>query len=485
MEKRILINKKAQSGTFWSFMTTFLARSLGLLFTVIATRLLSPDDYGTMAIVLGFMAIFQSTTQTGFPAAIIQKKDNYDTLLNTAWTVELIRFLVIFILFNAFAPLIANYFNNNNLKLYIHVTSFSYLLLGLRNIGVVYLRKNLDFFKLFLFESTPLILRGLSTVILAFYFRNIWALIFGYLAGNFFLLLSSYYFHNYRPKLELNLKKFNILANFGIWILFSTIISSLRKNLLYFIIGRNIGLQKNGLFERSQTFSSLIFNDFADILWRIGFPILSKIQSSTKEVSNFFLRMLNTGILFGFPITIGLYFIADELVNLFLGNQWVEIIPIVKIYSLFGVISFIAAPYNILVQSIGFPRLLTYTSSIALLFLLSALIYMSFYDLNLLNIAYSVILSDILYLIIVILLSFRIIRIDYKNNLKIFFSIIVSIIVLFYSLNTIDLWITNFSNLQSLLLQVFIGVITYCSVFLLLKNLLSINFSKVLVFYDK
>ena len=106
-------------------------------------------------------------------------------------------------------------------------------------------------------------------------------------------------------------------------------------------------------------------------------------------------------------------------------------------------------------------------------------------DLNLLNIAYSVILSDILYLIIVILFSFRIIRIDYKNNLKVFSSIIVSIIVLFYSLNTIDLWITNFSNLQSLLLQVFIGVITYCSVFLLLKNLLSINFSRVLVFYDK
>ena len=82
MENKILVSKKAKSGTFWSFMTTLVSRSLGFIFTIVATRLLSPDDYGVMAIVLGFMAIFQSTTQTGFPAAIIQKKDNYNTLCN-------------------------------------------------------------------------------------------------------------------------------------------------------------------------------------------------------------------------------------------------------------------------------------------------------------------------------------------------------------------------------------------------------------------
>lgn len=485
MENKILVSKKAKSGTFWSFMTTLVSRSLGFIFTIVATRLLSPDDYGIMAIVLGFMAIFQSTTQTGFPAAIIQKKDNYNTLLNTAWTVEVIRFTFLFFIFNIFASPIAEYFNNENLKLYIHLTSFSYLFLGFRNIGVVYLRKNLDFFRLFLFESTPLILRGISTVILAFYFRNIWALIFGKLIGDFVLLLSSYYFHHYRPKFELNLKKFNVLANFGVWILFSTIIGSLRKNIIYFFIGRNLGFEKNGLFERSQTFSTLIFNDFADILWRIGFPILSKIQSSSKDVSKFFLKMLNTALLFGFPITIGLYFVADELVYIFLGNEWIAISEIIKVFSLFGFISFVAAPYNILTQSMGFPKILTYASSISLLFLISSFVYLSYLSLNLLNIAYAVILSDIIYLLIIICISFTFIKINYLNNINIFFGIFISNLSLAFVLNNIDPLIRSFSDLESLFIKIITGVIVYVSTFLSSKKLLSIKFEKLLVFYDR
>ena len=74
MENKTSISQKAKSGTFWSFLTTMVSRSLGFIFTITATRLLSPDDYGVMAIVLGFMSIFQSTTQTGFPAAIIERK---------------------------------------------------------------------------------------------------------------------------------------------------------------------------------------------------------------------------------------------------------------------------------------------------------------------------------------------------------------------------------------------------------------------------
>lgn len=485
MENKTSISQKAKSGTFWSFLTTMVSRSLGFIFTITATRLLSPDDYGVMAIVLGFMAIFQSTTQTGFPAAIIQKKDNYSTLLNTAWTVEVIRFILLFFIFNIFASPISSYFNNENLKSYIHLTSFSYLFLGFRNIGVVYLRKNLDFFRLFLFESTPLILRGISTVILAFYLRNIWALIFGKLIGDFILFLSSYYFHHYRPKFELNFKKFNILANFGVWILFSTIIGSLRRNIVYFFIGRNLGFEKNGLFERSQTFSALIFNDFADILWRIGFPILSKIQSSRKDVSKFFLKMLNTALLFGLPITIGLYFVADELVFLFLGSEWLEISEIIKVFSLFGFINFVAAPYNILTQSMGFPKLSTFGSCISLLFLIVSLFYLSYFDLNLLNITYAFILSDFIYLLFIIFISFTFIKIQYSKNIKIFCGIFISTLSLFFALSTLDSSINNFSEIESLFIKIFTGIFFYISTSLLLKKLLSIKFEKLLVFYDK
>ncbi len=485
MESKKLISKKARSGTFWSSMTTIISRSLGFLFTVIATRLLSPDDYGVMAIILGFMAIFQSTTQTGFPAAIIQKKDNFNTLLNTAWTVEVLRFIFLFIIFNFLASPISNYFSNESLKIYIHFASISYIFLGFRNIGVVFLRKNLDFYTLFLFESIPLILRGLSTVILAFYLKNIWALIYGKLIGDFILFIGSFYFHSYRPKFELNLKKFNILADFGVWILLSTIISSARKNIIYFFIGKNLGFEKNGTFERSQTFSSLIFNDFSDILWRIGFPILSKIQSSKKDVSKFFLKMLNTGMLFGFPISIGLFFVSDELVYLFLGEKWMAISEIIKIFSLFGFISFVSAPYNILTQSIGYPKLLTYSSLFSLILFIGSLSYLSYSNLNLINIAYAMIITDFIYLFLVIICSLSIIKINYFNNIRIFITIFISTSILAYSLNVINELFINLSTHAMLSLKIGSGMIIYGVMILLLKILLSIKFEKMLVFYEK
>jgi len=368
------LSKKVSKGVLWVTAATISARALNLISAVILARLLVPSDFGLMAIAMAIIAFSQGTTQTGFESALIQKQERPEDFLNTAWTFELTRYLILFFVIFLAAPLLASFFKEPRAVAILRVISLSLVFQGLRNIGVVYFRKNLDFKKQFVLEIVPLIAYICVVIPLAFSLRNVWALVWASIASSMTVCLLSYVIHSYKPHLEFKIKKAVELFNFGKWILGASILVMIRQQGMTMFVGKFLGIPILGFYNRAGAFSTMIFQQISEIVWKVGYPAYSKLHVDSVRFKNAYLKTLQLLTFIGIPMAGGLFVLSRDFVHLILTDKWLPIVPLIQILCLQATLNFINTPAGIAFQASGKPSIGTKISTISVI-ILAILVY--------------------------------------------------------------------------------------------------------------
>jgi len=363
------LSKKVSKGAFWVTAASISARALSLVSAIILARLLVPEDFGLMAIAMAIIAFSQNTTQTGFGSALIQKQDRPEDFLNTAWTFELARYLILFLIVFLAAPLFASFFKEPRAVAILRVISISLVLQGLRNIGVIYFKKNLDFHKQFIIEIVPVMAYICVVIPLAFSLRNVWALVWASLTTNITTCCISYVMHPYRPRLDFSIKKAKNLFNFGKWILGSSILVMVKQQGIVMFIGKFLGIPILGFYNRARAFSTMIFQQVSAIVWNVGYPAYSQLQVDPIRFKNAYLKTLKLLTFIGIPMAGGLFVLSKDFVHLFLTDKWLPIVPLMQILCLQAVLDFINTPASIAFQASGKPAIGTKISTLGVIIL--------------------------------------------------------------------------------------------------------------------
>ena len=314
------LSRKVSKGALWVTAASICARGLNVISAIILARLLAPEDFGLMAIAMAIVAFSQGTTQTGFEAALIQKQERPDDFLNTAWTFELARYLILFFVIFLAAPLLASFFKEPRAVAILRVISLSLVFQGLRNIGVVYFRKNLDFHKQFVLEVVPVIAYISVVIPLAFSLRNVWALVWGSLTTGMATCLISYVMHPYKPRLDFSIKRARNLFNFGKWILGTSILVMIREQGMTMFVGKFLGIPILGFYNRAGAFSKTIFQQVSEVVWKVGYPAYSQLQIDPDRFKRAYLQTLQILTFVGIPMAGGLFVLSGDFVHLFLTN---------------------------------------------------------------------------------------------------------------------------------------------------------------------
>jgi O-antigen/teichoic acid export membrane protein len=351
------LSKKVSKGALWVTAATLCARGLNVASAIILARLLAPEDFGLMAIAMAIVVFSQGTTQTGFESALIQKQDRPEDFLDTAWTFELTRSLILFLITFLTAPLFASFFNEPRAVTILRVISLTLVFQGLRNIGVVYFRKNLDFKKQFFLEIVPLAANIFVVIPLAFSLRNVWALVWASLSASVATCLISYAMHPYRPRLDFNLNRAKILFKFGKWILSSSIIVMISEQGITMFVGKFLGIPILGFFNRAGVFSTMILQQVSEIVWKVGYPAYSQLQHHPERIKQAFLKTLQLLTFIGIPMAGGLFVLSYDFVHLFLSDKWLPVIPLMQILCLQAILNFINTPAGIAFQASGRPAI--------------------------------------------------------------------------------------------------------------------------------
>ncbi len=364
------LSKKVTKGALWVTASLICVRGLGIISAIIVTRLLMPSDYGLMALAASVIALSKSTTDTGFESALIQNQDRPEDFLNTTWTFELTRHLILFFVIFLVAPLLASFFKEPRTVEVIRVISLSLVFQGLRNIGVVYFRKNLDFHKQFVLEIVPLVIYIGVVIPLAFSLRNVWALVWANLANSAAACLISYIMHPYRPRLEFEIKKAKQLFGFGKWILGSAIMKMIRQQGTTIFIGKFLGMPILGFYNRAEAFSNRLFLQVSQVIWKVGYPAYSQLQLDHARFKRAYLQTLQLLTFIGIPMAGGLFVLSRDFTHLFLTDKWLPIVSLIQILCLQGMLGFINTPSNIAFQASGRPSIGTKISMVGVIILI-------------------------------------------------------------------------------------------------------------------
>ncbi len=368
------LSKRVARGGIWVFGLRIANRSLGFIRTIILARLLAPHDFGLFGIALLAIATLETFSQTGFQAALVQKKKNVEPYLDTAWTISAIRGIILFLILFSSAPLIANFFASAQAMLIIKVIAVSTLLSGFRNIGIIFFQKELEFNKQFLYEISATLVDLTVAIILAFMLRNVWALVWGGLAANFVRVFMSYIIHPYRPRIKLEREKFQKLFGFGKWILGSSILVFLITQGDDIFVGKMLGVTVLGLYQMAYLISNLPATEITHVISQVTFPAYSKLQDDLPKLREAYLKILQLTTFISIPLAGGIFIFAPEFTKIFLGDKWMPIVPAIEVLVLAGLLRSISATTGPVFQAVGKPEIVTKWQPVRL-FVLLAVIY--------------------------------------------------------------------------------------------------------------
>jgi len=368
------LSQRVVKGGFWVFFLRIVNRGFSLIRLIILARILSPNDFGLMGIALLTMSTLETFSQTGFQAALIQKKEDIKSYLNSVWTVLILRGFILFAILYFIAPYAAIFFKVPEAKTIIRVIGFSILFKTFTSIGVIYFQKELEFSKQFIYQFSGTLADFIVAISAVLILKNVWALVLGLLAGNMVRCFVSYLIHPYRPHLSSDFKKIIELFGFGKWILGSSILVFLINQGDDIFVGKLLGTTALGFYQLAYRISNMPATEITHVISQVTFPAYSKLQGNIPKLREAYLKILQVTTFLTFPIAGIIFVLAPDFTKIFLGEKWMPMVPAMQVFTIFGMLRAIGATFGPLFQAVGKPYISTKLQLLNLV-LLAILIY--------------------------------------------------------------------------------------------------------------
>jgi O-antigen/teichoic acid export membrane protein len=359
--------REMAKGTGWMVAARLSVQAIGFLSTIILARLLVPADFGLVALATSFSVALQSVSEFSFDLVLIQNQQASKQHYDTAWTLSLLRNLLLAACLVVGARWIAELYGDERLEAVIYWLAASTVADGFQNIGVVDFRKDLAFHRDLIFSVLGKLSGFVVTIPLAFLWHDYWALVAGIVVGTFLRLILSFVMHHHRPRLTF--AKWRELMHFSKWLVLNNIAFLLSSRSDTFILGKFSGAQAVGFYGIAFEIANLTASNLLAPIRRAIFPGYAKLSDDLDALRKGFVDVFALVWLIGTPFALGVGLVADPLVQVMLGASWVETIVLIQVLSLYGFLGLITAGSSPIYLATGHPRyiLLTKLASIAVM----------------------------------------------------------------------------------------------------------------------
>lgn len=409
--------KKSIEGGKWMFINTVFQRIIGFASFLVLARLLRPQDFGILAILLIVPNFIILVSTTGLETAIIQKKDDSTDYLNPIWTLNIFKSFALFLAIFFSAPLIADFFNMPEILLAARLSGLIVLASGTANVAQLFFFKDLDFKKIFIRDTASSIAYIAISLGLAVYYRSFWPLFWGTVALHLAATVSTYFLHEFKPRFNFQFKKLFNLVGYSKWVYAQNIVDRISLTVENSLVAKMLGASDIGLYTKAKSLASVPISPFYNIINRVAFPAYAYVQDSYEKIKDGFLKSLD--VLFFISVPIAFLFIeaGSRLILLLLGEKWINMDLTLKIITLaFAVSAFYTSALPIF-NAVGKPGFRFWIMLINLISLsLLLLVLIPVYGLS--GAAFAVLLSSALTSFVSVMALAKIIYIKFVEVIK-------------------------------------------------------------------
>lgn len=369
------IGDKILSGAMLMMALRLCLKSMGMVSTIILARILQPEDFGLIAMVMSVYAFVEIINAFGFDVVLIQNQKAERDHYNTSWTLKAIFGLLACVVMVVCAPLLADFYGDERVEYLSYFASGIFVINGLCNIGTVNFRKDLDFRKEFYFEFMVKLFAVVFTLFFAYIFMNYWALVLGMVFNSLVRLLLSYWVSDYRPRFCLSKSK--ELFSFSGWLLVNNLLIYLNMKSKDLIIGKMVGIKYVGHYSIADEIANLPSTELVASINRATFPGYSKVSDNRAKLKELYLSVLASIAIVGVPSSLGLALVSPYFVMVVLGENWLSAIPVFHVLAIAGVFICINTNVGYVFMAIGKPKYTTALLAIRVFLLLSMMILLT------------------------------------------------------------------------------------------------------------
>ncbi len=337
----------------WSSVHHFGTMIISFIANIVLARLLTPEDFGLIGIILVFIAISNTLVDGGFASALIQKKtptqEDYSTIFYWNLLVSILLFIILYIS----APGVEKFFQMTLLAPLLRVQGLVLIFNAFNIIQFNQLRKKLNFKKLANISLISTSLGAIIGITLAFCGFGVWSLVIKMLSISFLNSVFLWYLSKWRPGLIFNVNSFKELFKFGSFMLLTSILIKVYDNIKTIIIGKVFSVIDLGYYTQAHRMESVPVEGLSTVVNQVTFPVYSNLQHNLERMVRGVRNSLKAITFINFPIMVLLIVISKPLIILLLTDKWAESIPYFQILCIGGMVYTLNTINNNILKSLG------------------------------------------------------------------------------------------------------------------------------------
>lgn len=368
------LKKQTAYGVKWVVGISFLSKAIQVGTTIVLARMLTPCNFGLFA--LAFIAIngFALFTTMGFDSALIQRHDNVQRAANTLFFITPLIGILLCLFLNISAPLVGQFFNSKELVGITKILSILFVINAIGKVPRVLLTKNMQFSKVSIAEISGILIFSISAIILAVLGFGVWSLVIGSLLKTAIDTIMVWVFGQWRPKLEFDWKLALEMFHFGKFVFLGSVVWFLKMSFDKLLVGNLLGPMMLGLYYIAFNFANSGSEYFGSKVYRVLFPVYSKMQKNLGDLRSAFLKVLKYMAIIALPLGLGIFLLGGDFLRFAYGEKWVGAIPVLKILAWAGIFNTIPTSSGAIFLALGKPKLNFWITSlqVALFFIFIA-----------------------------------------------------------------------------------------------------------------
>nr|WP_052002855.1 lipopolysaccharide biosynthesis protein [Microvirga sp. BSC39] len=350
------IRGRLARGALWIGLTRLFVSVIGFGSTLVLARLLTPDDFGIVAIATTILTIVGSVTELSLSAALVQHNAPDEEHFHTAFTLNGMRAVIIAVALSLAAWPIAGLYADPRLGPVILVVAMTGLLSGFFNPKLVVMTRDLVFWQEFALNVSQKLTGFVVAAVIALAYQSYWALILGSSIAQLLNLVLSYAVRPYRPRFGLG--RARELFSFSIWLSLGQGVNALNWNLDKLVVGYIYGQASLGTYTVGDNLAALPTREATLPIAQTLFPGFSRMVDDPERLRRAYLRAQRLLCAIAFPIGFGFAAAAPIVVPLTLGPQWAGATIVIQVIASVIALQTLATTLQPLAMALGQTQLL-------------------------------------------------------------------------------------------------------------------------------
>lgn len=347
------LKEKAARGFLWAGLNNGSVQVLGALFGIALLRLLSPSDYGKIAMLTIFSNLASTLQESGFMAALCNLKHPTDKDYNAVFWFNIMMGGMLYLLLYLCAPAIANFYDDPDLLWLSRYMFLGFLVTSFGTVQRAWLFRNMMNKQTCIIAIVSLTVSNIVGIMMAWMGYAFWGLATQSLLFVSCMTAMNWYYSPWRPSLHIDLRPAWNMFGFSSKLLLTNIVNVLSSNAFSFLLGKFYGAHSAGVYGNARKWDDMCSSSINGMLIGVVQPVLAQVRGNKARSKQVFRKMLRFVSFISFPCMFGIGLIAREFLLIIAGQKWEESAILLSLLSIYGAIFPLLTLYGQMVISQG------------------------------------------------------------------------------------------------------------------------------------